>query len=151
VNKLLLIGGALALVLTACASGPQRIYTEGSGRVEGYRLSAFAALPNPTAPNVFIAGDKIVIDQEPIRPPGNQAGDPIVMYFALEDGGMYTFPDHGIEIKGHPDFCKPVLGSVYVFKCAYGRPAPETIYKYVVRVKKAGGGKITDVDPTIMN
>lgn len=150
-NKLLLMGGVLALVLSACASEPQRIYTAESGRSAGYRLSALASLPNPTAPNVFVVGDKIVIDQEPIRPPGNQAGDAVVMYFGLEEGGAYSFPDHGIEIRGHGDFCNPKPGTVYVFQCAYSRPAPDTIYKYIVRLKKAGGGRVTDLDPTIMN
>jgi hypothetical protein len=148
-NKLIGLG-ALILILSACAGAPQRIYTSEVRRTEGYRLSALVAQPNPTAPNIFVVGDKIVIDQEPIRPPGNQAGDPVVMYFALEEGGVYSFPEHGIEIKGHTDFCSPT-GSVYIFKCAYSRPAPDTIYKYVVRLKKAGGGRVTDLDPTIMN
>lgn len=150
VNKSLFIGGALALVLTACAAGTQKIYTDKSGRGEGFS-SAFVTQPNPTAPNIFIVAGKIVIDQEPIRPPGDREGDPIAIYWALEQGGSYTFPQHGVEIKGHPTFCSPVTGTDYVFSCKYRRPAPDTIYQYTVRVKDRSGRPIRDLDPSIMN
>jgi hypothetical protein len=144
VNKALLLGGALALVLTACAS--QTIYTEANPRLKGY-VAAFAPRVNPTDVYVLIVEDKIVVDQEPVRPP---TGDPVVIFFSLPDGGNYSFKEHGIEIKGHPNFCNPV--SDYVFKCKYSRPAPDTIYKYAVRVKKGGGGTIKDLDdPSIWN
>ncbi|MGH8714906.1 MAG: hypothetical protein ACREYB_12955 [Casimicrobiaceae bacterium] len=147
------IGWALAFTLAGCASGgPERIFTRDSPREKGYMLSPFVAPPNPTAPNIFIAAAKIVVDQEPVRPPGNHEGDPIAIYWALQEGGNYTFPEHGIEINGHSNFCSPV--SAYVFRCSYSRPAPDTIYKYVIRVRDKSTSpptKLKDLDPTIMN
>jgi len=129
--------------------GTRTLYSEAEPRLRGYSLSQVAA-PNPTAPNVLIVGNKIIVDQEPVRPPGSQQGDPITIYFALEEGGAYSFPQHGIEIREHPTFCNPVQGSIYVFACKYRRPAPETVYKYTIRVKSAEGS-LRDVDPTIWN
>lgn len=141
--------------MTACAVGPQKIYTQENPRLMGYTLSplllvATVAPPNPTAPNVFIVASQIVVDQEPIRPPGNQQGDPITIYWALQDANPnYVFPQNGIEIQGHPSFCSPI--SAYVFRCQYSRPAPGTVYKYLIRVKQNQGPPIKDLDPTIMN
>lgn len=152
-HKTLLIGWPLVLTLVGCASGgPEKIFTQDNPRQSGYTPSPFVAPPNPTAPNVFIAAKKIVVDQEPVRPPGDNAGDPIAIYWALPDKGNYTFPEHGIEIKGHPSFCNPV--SDYVFRCNYPRPAPDTIFKYVIRVQDKTTSpptKLKDLDPTIMN
>ena len=145
-----LVGVALAVALTACANMMRTNYSDEQPRTRGFS-QAFVAAPNPTAPNVLIVGNKIVVDQEPVRPPGNQPEDPITIYFALPEGGPYTFPTHGIEITGHPNFCNPVTGSVYVFVCKYRRPAPDTIYKYVIRVKQDQGPPLKDLDPTIWN
>jgi hypothetical protein len=148
-NKSLLIGGTLALILTACATGPQTIYTRENPRLIRYTLFPFAP-PNPTAPNVFIVAGEIVIDQEPIRPPGNQQGDPITIYFALQDPDPdYVFPQNGVEIKEHPNFCSPK--SDYLFLCQYSRPTPGTIYRYTLRVKHPHGRPVQDLDPSIMN
>jgi hypothetical protein len=139
---------ACVLLLTACG-GMRTLYTADNPRLTGYSL-AVVAPPNPTAPNIFIVGDKIVVDQEPIRPPGDQQGDPITIYFALEQGGVYKFQQHGIEIQQNPSFCASI--SDYVFKCAYSRPAPGTIYKYAIRVRNASSGvNLKDLDPTIWN
>lgn len=151
-RKTLLIGSALIPLLAACASGGlEKIFTQDNPRQFGYTPTLVAA-PNPTAPNVFIASKKIVVDQEPVRPPGDHEGDPIAIYWALQQGGNFTFPEHGIEIKGHPSFCNPV--SDYVFRCNYPRPAPDTIYKYIIRVQDKTTSpptKLKDLDPTIMN
>jgi hypothetical protein len=152
-HKAFLIGCALVLMLAACASDrPERIFTQDNPRQKGYAVSSAVSPPNPTAPNIFIAAAKIVVDQEPVRPPGNREGDPIAIYWALQEGGNFTFPEHGVEIKGHPNFCNPV--SDYVFRCNYMRPSPETIYKYVIRVQDRTTSpptKLKDLDPTIMN
>jgi hypothetical protein len=149
-NKLLLIGGASILVLTACATGPQIIYTREKPRLTGY--TPFVGPPNPTAPNVFIVAGEIVVDQEPIRPPGNQQGDPITIYWGLQDSSKnYFFPNNAIEIQGHPAFCSSGSVSDDVFKCQYNRPAPGTPYKYKIRVKQRQGPPIHELDPTIMN
>jgi hypothetical protein len=152
-NKSLCTVAALTLVLTACATSREKhfIYTQETPRLEGYTLSAFVAAPNPTAPNIYITADKkIVVDQEPVRPPGDIEGDRVTIYFGLEQGGAYVFPENGIEIKQHPNFCSPMTR--YVVRCSYNRPAPETVYKYVIRVQPvAGGPRLKDLDPTIMN
>jgi hypothetical protein len=146
---------ASTLVLAACASGvgPQEMYSDSKPRIVGYSLSAMVAAPNPTAPNVFITASKeIVVDQEPVRPPGNREGDPITIYFALEEGGPWKFPHNGIEIRQHPNFCQPVTGSVFVIRCSYNRPTPGTVYKYTIRVDPVGpGSRLRDLDPSIMN
>lgn len=143
----------MILTLAGCASGgPEKIYTQESPRQKGYALSPFVAPPNPTAPNIFIVAARIVVDQEPIRPPGNHQGDPIAIYWGLEEGRNYTFPRNGIEIKDHQGFCN--LVSEYVFRCKYARPAPDIIYKYFIRVqdkRTSPPTKLKDVDPTIMN
>jgi hypothetical protein len=150
-KRAVLTGVASALILTACA-GARTFYTEEQPRTRGYSL-AFASPPNPTAPNIFVVDEKIVIDQEPIRPPGNQQGDPITIYFAIPEEGDYSFRDHGIEIQGHPDYCNPVTGNKYLFKCRYSRPASGTPpYKYAVRLKNdRTGNNLRDLDPTIWN
>ena len=111
-------------------------------------FAGLASPPNPTAPNVFIVNDKIIIDQEPIIPPG-QAGDTVTIFFALDQNGSYAFPNNGIEIHQYPGFCSSV--SAYVFLCKYTKPAAGTIYKYVVRVKKDSGPMLKELDPTIWN
>ena len=146
-KKSIAAAAAFALLLTACG-GMRTLYTADVPRTTGYSLSLVSA-PNPTAPNVFIVGDKIVVDQEPIRPPGNQQGDPITIFFGLEQGGAYKFPNNGIEIQNYPSFCSPV--SDYVFRCAYSRPAPGTVYKYAIRVRTSTGNPLRDLDPTIWN
>ena len=73
-NRAILTGVASALILAACA-GARTFYTAEQPRTRGYSL-AFATPPRSTAPNIFVVGQKIVIDQEPIRPPGNRAGRP---------------------------------------------------------------------------
>jgi len=149
-KRAILAGVVSALILTACA-GVRTFYTEEQPRTRGYSL-AFVSPPNPTAPNIFVVGEKIVIDQEPIRPPGNQQGDPITIYFALREDGDYSFRNHGVEIQQHPDFCNPVTGTKYLFKCQYSRPAPDTVYKYAVRLKnERTGDNLRDLDPTIRN
>ncbi len=148
-KKSLVIVAGLCALLTACAD-MRKFYTEEQPRTKGYSL-AFVSPPNPTAPNIFIVDDKwIVVDQEPVRPPGYQQGDPITIYWALPDGGNYKFQQHGIEIAQHPSFCNPV--SDYVFRCAYPRPMPGTVYKYAIRVRNdATHTNLTDLDPTIWN
>jgi hypothetical protein len=147
-KKYFAAAAAFALLLTACG-GMRTVYTADTPRTTGYSL-AVVSPPNPTAPNVFIVSGNIVVDQEPIRPPGNQQGDPITIYWALEEGGIYKFQQHGIEIQQHPDYCSSV--SDYVFKCAYSRPAPGTIYKYAIRVRNSQtGNNLKDLDPTIWN
>lgn len=150
-KKSLVIVAGLCALLTACAD-MRTLYTEDQPRTKGYSL-AFVTVPNPTAPNILIVDGKwIVVDQEPIRPPGYQQGDPITIYFALPEGGDYVFPDHGIEIKQHGEFCKAVMGSRYVFKCQYRRPVPDTVYHYVIRVRnERTGTNLRDLDPTIWN
>jgi len=149
-HRTILLAVAVGAVLTACAE-TRTFYTADTPRTKGFSLTLVAA-PNPTAPNVFIVGDKIVVDQEPVRPPGTLQGDPITIYYALAEGGSYVFPEHGVEIKGHPDFCSPISGSKYVFRCAYSRPAPDTVYKYIIRVKnETTGTTLKDLDPTIWN
>lgn len=143
---------ALTFLLAACAigGGRQFIYTTERPRLEGYTLR-FAAAPNPTAPNVYITADKkIIVDQEPVRPPVGALGDRVTIFFGLEQDGPYVFPENGIEIRQHPSFCSPI--SRYVVRCSYNRPAPDTVYKYVIRVRPVDRGpRITDLDPTIMN
>jgi hypothetical protein len=153
-NKSVLIGGLLTLALTACAGvGPQRIYTEMSPPPRDYTVSPFFMRPNPTAVNVLIVeGNKIVIDQEPIRPPGNQEGDAVVIFFILDDqNGRYAFPPAGVIVKEHENFC--TRHSDFQFKCKYRRPAPDEVYHYKVKVldRSPGGRPINDLDPTIMN
>src|SRR4029077_2154457 len=124
------IAVACALLLTSCG-GMRTLYTADTPRLTGYSLTAVSP-PNPTAPNIFIVDDQwIVVDQEPVRPPGYRQGDPITIYFALQEGGDYKFQQHGIEIAQNPGFCSSV--SDYVFKCAYSRPTPGTVYKYAIR------------------
>ena len=149
-TKTIVIAAGLAGLLTACADmGTRTLYSAEQPRVRGY-FSTFASPPNPTAPNVFIVGDKIVVDQEPVRPPGTQQGDPITIYFGLADKGDYKFPQHGIEIQGHQSFCNPV--SDYVFLCTYARPEPGTIYKYMIRVRNdVTHTNLKDLDPQIWN
>jgi hypothetical protein len=143
----ILIGVVSALVLTACG-GSQTIYSDANPRVRGYSLFAVNP-PNPTAPNVFIVNNKIIVDQEPIIPPGQQ-GDPVTIYWALDQGGGYAFPNNGIEIHEHPSFCSAV--SAYVFVCRYTKPAAGTIYKYFIRVKNETTQQpLKPLDPTIWN
>ena len=74
------------------------------------------------------------------------------IYFALPEDGDYSFRNHGVEIQQHPDFCNPVTGTKYLFKCQYPRPAPDTVYKYAVRLKNdRTGDNLRDLDPTIWN
>ena len=152
----ILIGAALALLLTACAGvRTQTAYSERNPRLEGFAASR-ASPPNSTAPNVFVVHDKIVVDQEPVRPVGAPGSD-VTIYFALAQDGGYEFPQpplrpHGIEIVGHPRFCDPVTGSKYVYVCRYVHPAADTIYKYVIRVRnEATGQMLRDLDPQIWN
>jgi hypothetical protein len=160
-NRKLLLAGFLSVVLTGCqspggdkteGSERQQFFTEAWPRLVGYSRFRILVAPNPTAPNVFIVNGKIVVDQEPVRPPGNQQGDPITIYFALEQGGNWVFPAHGIEIQNHPNFCNPVTD--YVFLCKYLRPIPDMIYKYTIRVvdkSTTPPTKLKDLDPTVMN
>ncbi len=148
--RILVICAALASMLAGCANmGAQKTYGRDFARTSGF--TEFVAEPNPTAPNVFVVGSQVVIDQEPIRPPGTGAGDPITIYFALKEGGDWVFRDHGIEIQGHPGFCDPT--SPFVVRCQYSRPVPGTVYKYNVRVwsKATPHVSVKDLDPTIMN
>ena len=133
-------------LLAGCA-GSQTLYSEANPRLGGYSLVALS-LPNPTAPNVYIVNDKIIVDQEPIIPPGQQV-DLVTIFFALAKEGAYTFPNNGIEIQHHPSFCSP--DSAYLVRCKYTKPAGGTIYKYVIRVKKDGGPMLKELDPTIWN
>jgi hypothetical protein len=143
----ILIGVVSVWLLAACA-GSQTLYSEANPRLGGYSFIALS-LPNPTAPNVFIVNNKIIVDQEPIIPPGQQ-GDPVTIFFALAKGGAYTFPNNGIEIHQHPSFCSP--DSAYVVRCKYTKPAAGTIYKYVIRVKNETTGQmLRELDPTIWN
>ena len=153
-KKSILIGTAFALVLTACAGvRTQTLYSEKNPRLEGFDASAVSP-PNPTAPNVFVVNNKIVVDQEPIRPVGEPGSD-VAIYFALAQNGDYVFPQpplrpHGIEIVDHGRFCGPI--SKYVYKCKYQHPPVGTIYKYVIRVvNERTGQPLKDVDPQIWN
>ena len=147
-KRWLAIASGLAVLLAACAGKPT-FYSEAQPRTKGYSLALVSA-PNPTAPNVFVVGEYIVVDQEPIHPPGDREGDPITIYFALEQDGNYKFREHGIEIAHHPSFCNTVTD--YVVKCAYSRPVPGTIYKYAIRVRNTvTGTNLRDLDPTIWN
>ena len=148
-KKWTVVGVALAVALTACAASVTRIiYTEEQPRIRGYS-SAHVTAPNPTAPNIFVVGNRIVVDQEPIRPPGNQQDDPVTIYFGLEEDGGYTFPEDGVVIRDHRDYCR--RASAYVFKCSYRRPAPGTKFKYTIHLKSTTGTPPDDLDPTIWN
>jgi hypothetical protein len=150
-NKLAAAAASLALVLTACVNlGAPTKYTKENPLTRGYS-APLEVPPNPTAPKIWIANDAIIVDQEPIRPPGNAQGDPVTIFFVLPDGGPYRFPQNGIEIHQNPSFCSGV--SDYIFRCAYSRPAPGTQYKYSVRVRKDGTPptNLKDLDPTIWN
>lgn len=144
-KKNLLIAAALILVLTGCA-GPQMIFTDRNPRLHGYSQLTVTA-PNPTAPNLFIVGSEIVVDQEPIRPvPGND----VTIYFGLPDmDPNYVFQPNGIQIHEQPQAC--TRQGDWVFYCHYTRPPAGTPpYKYKVRIK-ASQGVVHDLDPTIMN
>jgi len=111
--------------------------------------------PNPTNVNVFItAGNLIVVDQEPDRPPG----DPVVIFFSLDDqAGRYAFPPdtvpvtmRGIIIKEVANACN--FQTKVQFKCKYPRPSAGTVYHYTVNVLDSSGGQpIPSLDPSIMN
>src|SRR5262249_11384275 len=100
----------------------------------------------------------IVVDQEPIRPPGDQEGDPVAIYWGLDDSlgdqAQYVwFDDSAIDIKGtgsNKVTCKKLTD--FVFRCTYNRPKPETEYKYKIQVwDKQAKKYIKDLDPTVMN
>jgi len=148
-NKIAFIALGAAFVLTACQTGPARMFTEKEPRSEGYK-AAFTATPNPTAPNVFVNANQLVlVDQEPIYPP---PGEVVSIYFALPEGGTYEFvPGNGIRINENPGACSPGA-TRFVYKCVYSRPAAGTKYRYTIRVRPVAGGPVLqDLDPTVMN
>jgi hypothetical protein len=128
-NKSLLCGAVLTLLLTACAAG--RLGEDGYS-------SFLVTRPIPVLPNVFITEDsRIVVDQEPIR---IKRGEAVTVVWALPASSSYTFVDKtGIAIDRQPDSIKcNRLGSGKTFECRFPAAEPggeRIVYKYAIRVR----------------
>lgn len=122
----LLMAGACAAVLSACATRPM-----GS-----------AGVPfDAENPRVYVVGKQIVVDQEPIFI--TRKGATIV--WELPRDQKLTFPADGIVIKAERgDFdCR---AEETRFTCRWVNAKPRTFYKYTIKVRQ-GGEALTPLDP----
>lgn len=154
---------AFLLALTGCATvvGPVQSVRVGKTTVtaeglEGYnRLAVTPADPNN--PNIFVPGNAIVIDQEPLRPLAAGRYVTIIWRLDADHGSPYSFPDDS-AITLYPGAdnplpdelnCGTVGASKKVFICHYARPASPKKWKYRVKLKNSSGTDPEALDPWI--
>lgn len=140
-NKSLPVAVGFALVLTACAHGPQF-------RDFGVRTASVAYA------SVQVVGEQIiVVSQEPIFV---QQDEDNTVYWSLPAGGTYFFPNSnqnpGIKFD-NPMMprtqCDLYNHDKYTYVCTY-KKANRAKYPYTIRVTK-NGTDILKSDPTVMN
>jgi hypothetical protein len=140
-NKSLPVAVGFALILAACAHGPQfRDFGVTTGSVANA--------------SVQVVGDLvIVVSQEPIFV---QQGEDNTIYWSLPAGGAYFFPNTaqnpGIKFDNPPPArlqCDLNNHDKYTYVCTYKR-ANRGKYPYTIRVTK-NGTDILKSDPTVMN
>jgi len=160
-----ILAAALTLALTGCAMnvlvGPDQTIKVGTTTVtvaglEGY--NAFAVqTPDPNAPDVFLLGNNIAVNQEPLLPKHNQGRVVIVWRLDASDSSPYFFPDDD-AVKLHAGPSNPLPGDLAcgafgprkkAFVCAYTRPETPKQWKYTVRVKNRMGPDPTPLDPWV--
>jgi hypothetical protein len=155
---------AVALALAGCTvirPGPQETIKIGprslmlSG-LEGFDVGA-VTIPDPNAPNVFITGNqRIVVDQEPLRPTRVDADGFVTITWALPRGANYIFPDDSAialaASTGNPLPTGLTCGAVKEksFVCYYKKPEHSQRWKYTIKVKnKTTGTGLETLDPSI--
>jgi len=156
-KNVVLTGVVLVFFLSGCASvrvGPEQQF-QLLGRTitvtgtEGF-LPSSVTQPNPHQPNVFMVNDKIVLDQEPVRPVVEQDGVYQVTW-ALAYGGKYSFPsDTAITFASGAPSLQCVRGPRNKsINCAITKPTTlPAHWKYTITVQHDSGATQT-LDPAM--
>ena len=156
----------LLLVLTGCAAvrvGPSETITirgktltvDGQGGFDPGTVRK----PDPQNPNVFVGGDGIVVDQEPIRPTV-VIGGTVYIAWALDSKSDFTWPDANAiqplnDSSNKPpsippdNFACAVGKPKKVITCSYDKPAGARQFKYSIRVADKDRKEIARLDPWV--
>jgi hypothetical protein len=161
--RMAIASAIVAVLLAACATvgGPQTIKigktTLTVSGLDGYNRLAVQQ-PDPNGPNIFVVGNEITVDQEPVRP--RPAGNRVTVVWRLDasSDASYSFPDDdaikfkklsaGNDLPSDLD-CGTAGAKKRTFICTYTKPDTPREWKYSVKLKNSAGSDPTPLDPWI--
>jgi hypothetical protein len=122
---------ASAALLSACATPP---------------VAMIGAPFYPENPKVFVVGQQIVVDQEPIYITRKNA----TVVWELPKDSKLTFPPDGIVIKAERNefTCRLEEGATR-FSCRWDNAKPRVFYKYTIKVRREGKD-LPPLDPSMV-
>lgn len=164
-NRSILALVAASLLLSGCMhirTGPTETVKVGERTVTVVGTDGFDAAavnrPRPQAPNVFInAKEKIVADQEPIRPEETTESGTVTITWALDRDNPYIFPDDtAIEFLRETGSAPPAYACAVlrprnkVIACTFEKPGTPQRWKYAIKVtNRTTGRPLTTLDPWV--
>jgi hypothetical protein len=124
--------------------------------LDGYNSQAVRMF-DPNGPNVFVTGNAVTIDQEPVRPAASQGRVTIVWRLDASSGSPYSFPDDGaIKLQAGtgnplpPDLdCGAAGAKKRTFICTYSKPEGPRQWKYSLMLKNSAGQDPQPLDPWV--
>jgi hypothetical protein len=161
--RMAIAGAMVALFVAACATvGPPQTIKIGKttltvSGLEGYNRLAVQH-PDPNGPNIFVDGNQITVDQEPVRPVASQGRVTIVWRLDSSADASYSFPDdQAITLypsEGNPlpdplPDCGTAGAKKRTFICTYMKPQTPRQWKYSVKLINSAGQNPTPLDPWV--